>query len=146
MPNDNVIAKSMDLSHQHDNLPFTGKGPHRSDPVVVHIRPGETAWVRAPPGVFHLRLAEGRKWFGPKFQFGPSVVGWGGSTAATTTTTMTAVALGGAAAAAAATATATAAGKSGTEATAGGGYGSEPVNSYGTSKWQYPPMWLYRTR
>ena len=63
---------------------FTGKGPHRSDPVVVHIRPGETAWVRAPPGVFHLRLAEGRRWFGSKFQFGPSVAGWGGSAAAAT--------------------------------------------------------------
>jgi len=44
------------------------------EPIVVYIRPGETAWVKSPPGVYHLRLCEGRKWFGDTFKFGPSAI------------------------------------------------------------------------
>ena len=56
----------------------TDRPAYYEKPVVVHIRPGETAWVRVKPGVYHLRLSEGRKWFGPELMFGPSVVSWGG--------------------------------------------------------------------
>ena len=58
----------------------------KDTPVEVFVRPGETAWVKAPPGVYHLRLSEGRRWFGPEYQFGPPVVpagsGRGGATPA----------------------------------------------------------------
>jgi hypothetical protein len=84
------------------------------EPVVVYLRPGETGWVRAAPGLYHLRLAEGRQWFGPELLFGPSVLGWGGSDAV--------------------------------ESPAAAVSDDEPFASYGTSKWHYPPLWLYRTR
>jgi len=130
-------AQEGDNDHKGTGLVvYKGTGPHRDDPVVVHLRPGEVGWVRAPPGVYHLRLAEGRKWFGSKFQFGPSVAGWGGSASVVRKVV--------------AAAAAEASGNSGS----GGGNAAatttteieEPFSNYGTSKWQYPPLWLYRTR
>ena len=90
----------------------------------VYVRPGETAWVKAPPGVFHLRLAEGRTWFGDEFQFGPSLAQPEGSRAA--------LRAAGAVDAAGVALPAAAA--------------EEPLAMYGTSKWSYAEAWLYRSR
>lgn len=94
-------------------------------PVLVYIRPGETAWVTVSPGVYHLRIAEGRTWFGDEYLFGPSPGGWGGSSLV----------------------------EDFEEESADGGVErgemvpavvDEPYANYGTCKWSFPELFMYR--
>ena len=131
------LASSRNSPNSNSNIAsksdLTTSSAYESMPVVVYVRPGELAWVRAPPGVYHLRVAEGRLWFGDEFMFGPSAVAWSAGAAPEEITSPTA--------------------SSAASAAAGTGAGAdiaslleEPFANYGTSKWQYAPCWLYRSR